>query len=219
VRSQPTKEFKLKLISPGKFLVYSLTGVVISFAGGICAGIVSDSGMIAVLFVLVFSIASFYFAHQVASTISRATISETAVQLNNQNILFESIAGYFIDGNVTMSAINLKLKSNAVFTITGAVMGRYGKQFKEFIIELKEALHSKSELSEELTFADVHPKRAISRKIFNYVILPLTVILNLFALYSFIAFRFLPWQILLIDSSVLGMVPLLKRKNKLLNGH
>lgn len=206
-------KFQIKTISLKKFMVVICFGMLFSVICGVSFSIYFENKYFMYLIILLFVI-TLYLAHRIALTISKIRIDENLIQINDQIIKFDNISGYFINNQgLTMTGFTLKLKSKLNVNITGLNYGKNGNQFRNFIQEFVAELKSKITSIEELNYQDTYLKQMKFLRPFIYFFIIVTIIIDLIILYFFLnGNSYLHPRVLLVNLTLLSLIPLLKKK-------
>jgi len=180
-------QFNLKLISAKYFFITVFGGIVISFVVFFNLGLFPFiSGYNVMLAIMSVAIACFFAAHKIAASSCHVILNESSIKLNDLEIPFNNIAGYFYDDTTpTMQAINLKLVNGGVISLTAQKFGTDGKQFKVFVDSILEKLQANNSRMMELNFADVYVNQVKYLKYsvkFGSIILILGIVVGIYSL-------------------------------------
>ena len=200
--------FQIRTISRKKFLLFVFAMIIVSCSCGVGLGVYFKNGIVGALLAFILVAISFYFAHQFALKIINVSIGENSISVENKNIMFENIFGYFVDVNTTLTAIDIKLKTNEIVNLTGITLGKQKIIFNEFTTELIKAIKLKSSSAVVLDYFDVHPRQAFTFKPLIFIV----IIINLIAIYFFVTKDFFTWKIFLFNTIAFGMILNYKRK-------
>ncbi|MDD2984353.1 MAG: hypothetical protein PHQ74_13290 [Crocinitomicaceae bacterium] len=135
------------------------------------------------------------------------------LKINDQEIPYTSILGYFInDGALTSTAFCLRLDSDKTVQITASSVGQAGKKFVAIQYEIICALKSKIPNLQELEHADVYVRQTSMLRPIIYISIGVILLLDVLAIYLMVWRKMdLPWQLFFANSLILGLVPFLKK--------
>lgn len=200
--------FELKIIHVKKFLLIVLTAILIGY---LCVSKICDLlDSIIPLFIAIPSfIIIFILIQKGCSRLFKIALNDDTLILGNEEIRLSNIEGYFLDENVSMSALSIKLKSKELLRYTLSRRGNdkiiLQKFMKSFVLNLSKV----NPESKELNITDLNPKQMKFIRPFVYIAIVLIVIVDILVL----IWGFLPWQALFANLLILRFIPYFKKSN------
>lgn len=207
-------KIEISTISTKKFLLITLASVplAVSLSLGL-ALLTSFQGLVFLVFPLMVLI--MYLGRRFSTQETTIDLSGTEVlRINNFEIPYKSITGYFIDAAFAQTALCVRLETERTIQITSSSFGAQGKKFREAREEIIMRIKSLNQNVHELEYQDVYVRQInILRPLF-YILSAVILFVNVIAIYFTVYKKIdLPWQIFLVNFSLFGLIPYMKKRN------
>jgi hypothetical protein len=205
--------FELKLIRLKKFLLLVLLSIPLVIGGVISISVLFNSKGILFLAIPLLIII-FVLAQRKTGKKSKIILEADKLVLENRTINLKEVYGYFIDENVSMAAMNIKLKTQEIIRFTISTTRDNKQNYQEFINHFLKTLLDTNPNIVELKFQDVHTRQMKLLGPIIYLMIFVVLIIDVMALLSFISGgnKFI-YQLLYTNALLVGVVPyLIKRK-------
>lgn len=204
----------LKTISFTKFLLIALLlGMPVFFFISFCLLILFHSDYLLLVLVPLFGLIALI-AQKLAESTTIIDLEDSEyLKINDQEIPYKSILGYFVnDGGLTSTAFCLRLDSDKTVQITASSVGQAGRKFVAIQNEIIAALNSKVTNLQELEHADVYVRQTSMLRPIIYSSIGVILLLDVLVIYLMVWRKMdLPWQLFFANSLILGLIPFLKR--------
>lgn len=207
-------KIELSTISTKKFLLITLLSIPLILLFSIGLAVLANSQWLVFLLIPFLGLAV-YFGHRLSKTTTIIELNEgDHLKINDQEIAYHKIIGYFVnDTGLTQTALYLRLDTNKTVQITGSSLGNHRKAFQKVQEEILSTLKIKNNQLLELQYHDVYVRQAYILKPFIYIMVGIVIILDLIAIYLLVTGKMkLPWQILFVNFSLLGLIPYFKSR-------
>lgn len=135
----------------------------ISFAGSLLCGIyfvLEYDFSIYSIFVIILPIPIFLFRF-LQKKLSKSTsfiFKPKGILIENNLIEYSEIEGHHWDPNLSMDALNIKMKNGAIFRYTISKLDKPKENYKRFIKTFNSSIKSNTEIERELLYNEVHEK-------------------------------------------------------------
>jgi len=134
-------------------------------------------------------------------------LDDFKIQFESTDILLENIVGYYINRkSPIMTQIEFKDINNNNYRLTSLNFGKKGKDFESFLFDLLKKVHLANKGFSELSFYDFHNSQYKFSRVFIYLIMIVTILLNLIyfylVLFKHVAFN---WKLLFVNIMFLGL--------------
>lgn len=204
----------LKTISFTKFLLITLLlGMPVFFFISFSLLFLFQSGYLLLVLVPLFGLIGLL-AQKLAESTTIIDLGDPEyLKINDQEIPYTSILGYFVnDGALTSTAFCLRLDSDKTVQITASSVGQAGKKFVAIQNEIICALNSKITNLQELEHADVYVRQTSVLRPIIYISIGVILLLDVLAIYLMVWRKMdVPWQLFFANSLILVLVPFLKK--------
>ncbi|MDX2362003.1 MAG: hypothetical protein QNK23_14430 [Crocinitomicaceae bacterium] len=204
--------FELKTIALRRYLIISIGSFLVAFGVTIWLAVLKEPTY-AMILLLASLPASIISALYFSTFTTELIIDNNQLVFKSNKVEYKDIDKYFLNEEGTnASALELRLYSGEVVTITYTALGSTGKRNKEIILELKSCIEKQNSESTETNYQGIHVKQAKYLRPIILVIIGVILILNLAVIYLVLfSDRDFPVQILIANISLIGIIPLAKR--------
>lgn len=197
--------FELKIIQVKKFILIVLTTILI---GLLCVFKICDllDSIVPLFIAIPLFILIFLLVQKKSSRLFKIVLDDDTLIMGNEEIRLRNIEGYFLDENVSMSALSIKLKTKEHLRYTLSRRGNDKINLQKFIKYFVLNLSKANPESKELGINDFNPKQRKFIRPFIYIAIGLVVIGDILV----VIWGFLPWQALFANLLILRFIPYLK---------
>lgn len=205
--------FSIETISTKRFLLISLLSIPMIVGLPILFAVQFDSGKFIILIPLLF-IAIILIAKRFSRQLVKLDINTERLIINSKTIDLKSILGYHLNySGISMSSIDLRLKTRETVSITCSNSGKRGKEFKRLTDYLIKTIEENNINAEQLNYQEVHVKQMIFLRPIIIIGAILVLGLDIYAIYlKLVGEKGLPWQIFFLNILVISLIPYLRRR-------
>jgi len=202
--------YEIRIIDLTKFFIMVIGAVFLSVFGMLFIAIQINAST-PIFFSFPIIILIFITSQNIFSKTLQFKLENGIFSFQNMEISLHEIQGYYVDGNVSMTAFNLKLKNGKIIRHTISTTRKWKSGYVEFINDFEKLIKGENLEIRRLTYAEVYPKSGKFIKFTMYVGVPIVVIIDLITVFTFIQGEpFFPWQILFINFYLLTLIPYVK---------
>ncbi|MCB9223108.1 MAG: hypothetical protein R2780_07845 [Crocinitomicaceae bacterium] len=140
-------------------------------------------------------------------------MDNNALKFNETHIPFDTISGFYIDDNITMSAFNIKLNNGTIQKRTITTTRKWKANYFDFINDFRSIIQTENPEATFLEFGEVYPRSGSFIKFTFFAGIPLVIVANLSALFMYLNSGTAPWQLLAANFYLILLIPY-TRKNK-----
>jgi hypothetical protein len=151
-------EYKLQILELKKFLLIMLPSVLLSFIVSLYSILIYFNNIYYVPLAIAIPVLLFRFLQKKICKTTSFLFKNEGIKIQDDILLFSEIEGYHWDPNLTMDALNIKMKNGAIFRYTISKLDKPKENYKRFIKAFNASIKNNTQIGSELKYNEVHEK-------------------------------------------------------------